>query len=159
MTRNRKQLSLLREIRIQEKALRDSTAHTLARAFRHFNRAFGRALERFGLSGEQAHILTVLWVQGPKTIGDLQRALALSSPTLTGAIRRMEDAGLVRREPNAKDRRSWRIVPVEWDEGRKHDMFAAIVGVETAGFSALSRAEQKTLRGLLTRVITTLEGD
>jgi len=40
-------------------------------------------------------VLSVLWLEGPLTIGELQAILALGSSTLTGTIDRMEKAGLV----------------------------------------------------------------
>ena len=47
--------------------------------------------------------LMVLWLDGPKKVGALQKLLALSSPTLTGALDRMEAAGLVRRRRERRD--------------------------------------------------------
>jgi hypothetical protein len=46
---------------------------------------------------------------------ELQRIVMLSSGTLTGAIDRMERAGLVRRVADADDGRAWRIEPAAPD--------------------------------------------
>src|SRR6266481_2389479 len=94
---------------MQDDRLDNALGYALVRAFRHVNRAHNRALLPFELSAEQAHILLVLWLTGPMKIGDLQRSLVLSSGTLTGAIDRMEKAGLVRRVPDPDDGRAWRI--------------------------------------------------
>ena len=83
-----------------------SLSHAIVRLFRLVNRATNRAVADFELSGEQAHVLIALWEMGPITIGALQRELALSSATLTGAIDRMEEAELVRRVPAPGDRRA-----------------------------------------------------
>jgi DNA-binding MarR family transcriptional regulator len=147
----------MQDIRVQEERLRRSTAHALARVFRKLNRAFGRALRPLGVSGEQAHVLALLFTEGPQTIGQLQRGLSLSSPTLTGAIRRMEDEGLVEREPLPEDRRSYRIAPPRWDRRRKQRLYQAILATEEAGFAALAAAERRTLHELLARVDAALD--
>src|SRR5262249_7226068 len=68
--------------RMQDDRLARSVGWALVRAFRTVNRATGRVLQAYGLSAEQAHILVVLWFEGPKKVGELQRTLALSSGTL-----------------------------------------------------------------------------
>jgi DNA-binding MarR family transcriptional regulator len=142
---------------MQEDRLRRSIAHALARTFRAQNRAFGRALKPFGISGEQAHVLALLFVEGPQTIGQLQRELSLSSATITGAIRRLEEAELVRREDHPGDRRTSRIAPAPWSDQKKRRLFGAILAQEDEALSALTRAERETLRELLERVRGTLE--
>jgi DNA-binding MarR family transcriptional regulator len=142
----------MQDIRIQEDRLRRSTAHALARVFRKFNRAYGRALKPLGVSGEQAHVLALLWTEGAQPIGQLQRGLSLSGPTLTGAIRRMEEAELVRREPQEGDRRSYRIAPPPWDTRRKQRLFHTLLTLEDTMLAVLSAAERRTLHDLLARV-------
>jgi DNA-binding MarR family transcriptional regulator len=58
-----------------------------------------------GLSGPQFFILRELFLQQPKTIGELSKALELSNSTVTGIIDRMERRGLVQRKRDEKDRR------------------------------------------------------
>src|SRR5216110_2372951 len=96
---------------MQDDRLRASLGNALVRLFRLVNRAHGRALKPHEVSTEQAHILSILWIDGAMTIGRLQKLLALSSPTLTGAIDRMEAQGLVRRVPSPDDRRAMLIEP------------------------------------------------
>src|SRR5688572_19792290 len=96
---------------MQDKALKSALGYALVRAFRQVNRAHNRALKPLGISAEQAHILLVLWREGPLKVGELQKTLALSSPTLTGALDRMERSGLVRRVADPGDRRAFRIEP------------------------------------------------
>src|SRR5438067_12983840 len=140
-----------------EDRLRRSIGHSLARAFRAVNRAFGRALQPFGISGEQAHVLTLLFVEGPMTIGQLQRELSLSSATITGAVRRLEEAELVRREDHPEDKRTSRIAPARWSDARRRKLYGAILEAEDAGLAALTAAERAVLRELLERVRSTLE--
>src|SRR5437870_1903056 len=96
---------------MQDERLRKSLGNALVRLFRLVNRAHGRALKPHEVSTEQAHILSILWIEGAMTIGRLQRMLALSSPTLTGALDRMEGQQLVRRVTPPEDRRASVVEP------------------------------------------------
>ena len=98
--------------RIQDTRLFDSVPHVVTRLFREQNRLFGRADEAFGISAEQAHLLVLLWRDGPLSMTELGQKAALSSGTLSAAIDRMETAGLVRREADAVDRRGVRVVAI-----------------------------------------------
>ena len=89
----------MRDTRLRDVRLRGSVANVLARVFRQQSRLYNRALKPLGLSSMQAHILMVLWLEGPMTIGELQATLAISSATITGAADRMEKSELLRRVP------------------------------------------------------------
>jgi len=132
--------------------LRRSLGYALVRAFRAVNRASNRALKRYGLSAEQAHILLVLWLEGPMRMTDLQRIVMLSSGTLTGAIDRMERADLVRRVADADDRRAWRVEPVEPEGASRRIIEAALEKIEEDYFAALSASERRELLRLLDKV-------
>jgi DNA-binding MarR family transcriptional regulator len=47
--------------------------------------------------------------QGPMRITNLATAEAVSQPTMTGLVRRLEDDGFVRRTPDANDARAVRV--------------------------------------------------
>jgi hypothetical protein len=96
---------------MQDDRLRASLGNAVVRLFRLVNRVHNRAIAAHGVSAEQAHILSVLWATGPITMGQLQRQVALSSGTLTGAIDRMEAQGMVRRAPSPDDHRAFVIEP------------------------------------------------
>jgi DNA-binding MarR family transcriptional regulator len=93
--------------------------HRLGKLFRVMARVYNKALAPFEVSSVQAHILATLWLGGPLTVGELQARLMLGSSTLTGAIDRMERAGLIVRAPVAGDRRSFMLTPVAWPERRR----------------------------------------
>ena len=71
----------------------------LGKLFRVMARTYNKALVPFEISSVQAHILATLWIEGAMTIGELQAHMMLGSSTLTGAVDRMERAGLVKRQP------------------------------------------------------------
>src|SRR5215469_18414750 len=62
-----------------------------------------------GLGQAEAHILCHLHEAGDSPLADVHRAFAHKRSTLTGVLDRMEEAGLIRREPGSEDRRSYII--------------------------------------------------
>jgi DNA-binding MarR family transcriptional regulator len=141
---------------MQDKRLGASLPHAVVRLFRMVNREHGRALAPLRLSAEQAHILSVLWTQGPQTVSELGRALSLSSPTLTGALDRMEAQRMIRRRASEADGRSYVIEP-RLPAKQRARVEAAIETTSDACFAALTRAERKELLRLLTKATAALE--
>src|SRR4051812_15436065 len=101
--------------------LRDSIPNLVSKLFRSIARIHNRALKGFEISAGQAHVLTILWLEGPMSMGELQGSLALKSSTLTGMIDRMEESGLVRRVEEPGDRRAWRVEPAAWPARKKDE--------------------------------------
>ena len=141
---------------MQDERLRASLGNALVRLFRLVNRMHNRALATHGLSAEQAHILSVLWVLGPMTMGQLQRQVALSSGTLTGAIDRMEREGLVARGPSPEDRRAVVLEP-RVGKRKRTQIEASIEATDAACWCGLSATDRKDLLRLLERAIDQLE--
>lgn len=137
---------------MQDDRLRSSLGYALVRAFRTVNRKSNRALAPLGLSAEQAHILLVLWLDGPLKIGDLQRELSLSSGTLTGAVDRMVEAGLVKRVPDPADKRVWLVESARFDPKKRRAIEKALEGIEEDAFAMLGARERKALLAMLARV-------
>jgi DNA-binding MarR family transcriptional regulator len=144
---------------MQDNRLRDALGFALVRTFRGVNRAHNRALRPFGLSAEQAHVLIALWLEGPMKVGELQRLLALSSATLTGAIDRMEKAGLVRRVPDPDDRRAFRVEPARIEARRRRAVEDTLEETEERCFSTLTGAERRKLYELLGKIMAGLSAE
>jgi DNA-binding MarR family transcriptional regulator len=132
--------------------LERSLGYALVRAFRSVNRASSRALLPYGLSAEQAHILLILWLEGPMKVGELQRVLALGSGTLTGALDRMDKAGLVRRVPDPDDGRVWRVEPAGFGPERRRAVQRTLEVTEAKSFSSLTERDRQELLRLLRKV-------
>jgi len=141
---------------MQDDRLRASLGNAMVRLFRLVNRVHNRAIDRHGLSAEQAHILSVLWALGPITIGQLQRQLALSSGTLTGAIDRMAAQGMVRRAASADDHRAVVIEP-RVPPRKRAQIEAAVDATEREIWGALTAGERQELLRLMTKAIAALE--
>jgi DNA-binding MarR family transcriptional regulator len=136
--------------------LRNLLPHQTVRLFRMVNREHGRALKAIGLSAEQAHILALLWTEGAKTVGELGKALALSSPTLTGALDRMEAQDLIRRVPSGDDGRSY-VIESRASASQRRRALASISRTSEACFGALTRAERVELLRLMTKATDALD--
>jgi DNA-binding MarR family transcriptional regulator len=140
---------------MQDKRLQRSIGYALVRAFRVVNRASSRALLPLGLSAEQAHILIILWFEGPMKVGELQRVLALGSGTLTGALDRLEKAGLTRRVPDEKDKRAFRVEASQKSLAKKEKVRRTLEAMEEELFGPLGTAGQKNLLAMLETIAAT----
>jgi len=70
-----------------------------------------------GMSSTEGHLLTYLRTYAPASIGELVRVFGIKQSTFTSLLDRLEQAGLIRREMNPDDRRSFLIHIT--DAGRK----------------------------------------
>ncbi|MFF8965700.1 MarR family winged helix-turn-helix transcriptional regulator [Streptomyces globisporus] len=77
--------------------------HAASRAFGGYYR---RALKDLGLTYSQYLVMLVLWEQGPQPVKAIGERLHLDSGTLSPLLKRLESAGLVRRERSREDERS-----------------------------------------------------
>jgi DNA-binding MarR family transcriptional regulator len=136
-----------------------SIPHAVVCLFREQNRRFGRAVEPFGVSAEQAHLLTLLWTRGPLSMGELGREAALSSGTLSTAIDRMEAAGLVARVKDPEDGRGVRVHAARWPTAKRERLLSTLLATEQDMLAALSERERSTLYALLSRVLVGLRGE
>jgi MarR family transcriptional regulator, organic hydroperoxide resistance regulator len=73
-------------------------------------------LEPMGLTHPQYLVMLALWQHGPLAIKDLSRLLQLDPGTLSPLVKRLEAAGLVRRDRDPRDERALAIALT--DEGR-----------------------------------------
>ncbi|MFG2604244.1 MarR family winged helix-turn-helix transcriptional regulator [Streptomyces sp. NPDC048514] len=75
-------------------------------ASRAFNGVYRVILKDLGLTYPQYLVMLVLWEQGDLPVKQLGEHLRLDSGTLSPLVKRLEAAGLVRRERSARDERS-----------------------------------------------------
>ncbi|MFJ3279502.1 MarR family winged helix-turn-helix transcriptional regulator [Streptomyces halstedii] len=79
---------------------------SLQAASRAFGGVYRRALRDLGLTYPQYLAMMVLWEEGPLPVKTIGERLHLDSGTLSPLLKRLESAGLVRRERSAEDERS-----------------------------------------------------
>jgi len=82
----------------------------LQRAARALARRFDDALRPYGLTNGQFSLLMALNRAEPPTIAPVAELLAVDRTTLTAALKPLERDGLIKIKPDAKDRRSRRLI-------------------------------------------------
>ena len=83
--------------------LDDQLCFALYAAQRAVTAAYRPLLEELGLTYPQYLVLLVLWERGETTVKALAGALHLDYGTMSPLLKRLESAGLVRRERSAHD--------------------------------------------------------
>lgn len=86
--------------------LDDQLCFALYAAQRAVTAAYRPLLDELGLTYPQYLVLLVLWERGETTVKELAAALRLDYGTVSPLLKRLEAAGLVRRERSARDERS-----------------------------------------------------
>ncbi|MCI8361512.1 MAG: MarR family transcriptional regulator [Clostridiales bacterium] len=121
----------------------------LSRLFHNRMRVAG---EKVGMQEGFRHLLFHLAREDDLTQLDLVRRAHLKAPTVSVALRKMEDAGLVTRTADPEDLRQTRVLLT--DKGRRLDdrMRESIHRTETMAADGLTEEEQQTLRRMLLRV-------
>lgn len=83
-----------------------SPLHKASRQISMYLEAHTREL---GVNPIEGHVLTYLRSYAPTSIGELVRVFGIKQSTFTSLLDRLEKAGLIRREMNPEDRRSFLI--------------------------------------------------
>ncbi len=111
-----------------------------------------RSIEALGLCGSDFGVLEALLHKGPLPVNVLGRKVLLTSGSITTAVDRLEQRGLVERRPDAEDRRA-RVVHLT-PEGRKliRKAFAGHTADMERAVDVLAPRERLTLVGLLKKL-------
>ncbi|TJZ58845.1 MarR family transcriptional regulator [Streptomyces piniterrae] len=128
---------------------------SLHAASRAFGSVYRDALKDLGLTYPQYLVMLVLWEHGPQPVKTIGEQLRLDSGTLSPLLKRLETAGLVRRERSAEDERSVTIHLT--DAGEELRERALPVPRRMLAATGLTVDELRTLRGLLGRVTSALD--
>jgi DNA-binding MarR family transcriptional regulator len=128
--------------------------------FRKIRRRMDETLAEHDLSYEEWGLLGHLKRPGPpytSTPGKLAQMQGLSSGAMTNRLDRLEEAGLIRRRPDANDRRSLQVELT--DKGQKVwlDTVHAQAAKEAAIGAALNKRELAQLNNLLRKVLSEFE--
>ena len=102
----------------------------------------------YGLSAVQAKVLLQLQPQGAMTMRTLARELQYDASNLTGVVDRLEEMGMVRRQPQPLDRRAKGVVLT--DEGQRvRQAFWERLTSKSGPLGRLDSRDLTSLRGLL----------
>ncbi len=107
-------------------------------------------LEPMGLTHPQYLVMLALWQHGPLALKDLSRLLQLDPGTLSPLVKRLEAAGYVRRDRDARDERNLAIALT--DAGRALRERAERIPEGIVAHLGLPLEELLALQQALTRV-------
>ncbi|MEU8589731.1 MarR family transcriptional regulator [Streptomyces sp. NPDC048664] len=128
---------------------------SLHAASRAFNGVYRVVLKDLGLTYPQYLVMLVLWEHGDLPVKRLGEHLRLDSGTLSPLLKRLEAAGLVRRERSAEDERSVRVHLTR--EGADLKRLAARVPRRIAAATGFDVAEILDLQARLDRLTAALD--
>ncbi len=118
-------------------------------------------LQRHGLTTAQAEILRLVMLsrsQGESlNQKDIETALRLKNPTVTGTLNRLEAKGLIRRESDPRDGRRKLIRPTEKALAAHVEVGRAFLLWEQRLLTGIGPREQEQLLGLLDRVLENIQ--
>ncbi|MBG0739770.1 MarR family transcriptional regulator [Paeniglutamicibacter antarcticus] len=111
-------------------------------------------LQELGLTYPQYLVLLLLWERDGASVRELGEELALDSGTLSPLLKRLEAAGLVRRQRSVDDERRMQVHLT--DDGDALRERAAAVPQQLAEAAGLESGELDQLRGTLSRLTAAL---
>jgi DNA-binding MarR family transcriptional regulator len=123
-------------------------------------REMDETLESFGLNFGEFKVLGSLLLAGPPyrlSPGELARREELSSGAMTNRLDRLEEADLIRRLPDPRDRRAVQVELTQAGRRTWEEAFAAQAEKEALVASALTKREKKELNALLRRLMIAFE--
>jgi MarR family transcriptional regulator, organic hydroperoxide resistance regulator len=131
--------------------LESQVCFALSVAARNVVAVYRPFLEPMGLTHPQYLVMLALWQHGPSSVKRLSALLQLDPGTLSPLVKRLEQAGLVRRDRDPRDERSLAIALTE--EGRALRARAQRIPAGIVERLGMDLAELTALHGALTRVI------
>jgi DNA-binding MarR family transcriptional regulator len=132
-------------------ALERQVCFALSVAARNVVAVYRRFLEPMGLTHPQYLVMLALWQHGPLAVKDLSRRLQLDPGTLSPLVKRLEVAGLVRRDRDPRDERALAIALT--DRGLELRARAEAIPAGIVENLGMPVEELQALHGALTRVI------
>jgi DNA-binding MarR family transcriptional regulator len=148
------------EIRPRQEMQPYQVTARISRIGQHIARRQEDAFGRFGLNRGEVGVLGALRLAGPRqelSPTRLFKGLMLSSAGMTSRLDRLERRGYVKRKPDPDDRRG--VLVELTDAGREilDQAVSANTGREKGMLANLTKQEQRTLAGLLKKLLAGLE--
>ncbi|MBL3670773.1 MarR family transcriptional regulator [Streptomyces sp. M2CJ-2] len=127
-------------------------SHAIFRVARLHRMLAGQLLRRVGLHPGQELVMMQLWDLGPQRQTDLVRLLGSDAATMTRTVKRLENAGFVRRRPSATDKRATIIEPTAASLALRKEVEQVWAELEDSVTAGLDPDEQDTAIRILARI-------
>lgn len=131
---------------------RGPISHAIFRVARAHKMVAGHLLREVGLHPGQELVMMELWQHGALRQGDLARRVGSDAATMTRSVKRLEQAGFVRRIPSTTDRRSVMVEPTPASVALRRQVEAIWAELEGAVAGDLSPAERDQALASLVRL-------
>lgn len=124
-------------------------SHAIFRVARLHRMIAGQLLRPLGLHLGQELVMMHLWELGPQRQTDLVRLVDSDAATMTRSIKRLENAGFVRRRPSPDDKRAVIIEPTAASQALRREVERIWAELESASTGDLTPDQQaETLHAL-----------
>ena len=132
--------------------LQEQIGHLLRRAHQRATQIFLEAFEEAGLTPTQWAALAMLAEEGSASQNALGRMTAMDPATIQGVIRRLEERGLITREPDPDDKRRTKLRLSE--EGRRiaEDSTPLGASVTAKTLAPLTAEERRAFLRMLAKI-------
>jgi DNA-binding MarR family transcriptional regulator len=118
--------------------------------FLHGKPRFAAIAQEFGLHPGQAIVVRLL--AEPRPMGELAEAMHCDNSNITGIVDRLEERGLVERQPAEYDRRV-KLIALTPDGTHLREALNTRVAEPPEALTRLSAEDQRTLRDILRRAV------
>jgi DNA-binding MarR family transcriptional regulator len=134
----------------------ESLAFGVGAMARRFDRELRAAFREHGVLPGQFPVLQVLYEADGLTQAELTRAIDVEQPTMAGTLRRMEQAGLVRRAPDTADGRRAGVFLTDRARELQGPLTEAARAVNRRAVRGLSAEERALLYSVIERASANL---
>lgn len=129
--------------------LERSVGYQVRMTHRLVQRALQVRIERHGVTLGMWYFLRALWHEDGITQSDLSSLIGTMEPTTLSAVVSMEQAGLVRREPHATDRRKVNVFLTDKGRALEVDLLPEGISVVQTAVASFSEREIDLMLKLL----------
>ncbi|MFI1731061.1 MarR family winged helix-turn-helix transcriptional regulator [Streptomyces acidicola] len=126
--------------------------HAIFRVARLHRLLAAQLLRRVGLHPGQELVMMQLWDLGPQRQTDLVRLLGSDAATMTRTVKRLENAGFVRRRPSETDKRATIIEPTTASLALRNEVELVWAQLENSVAAGLAAEEQDNMIRVLDRI-------
>jgi len=108
-------------------------------------------------NGAQGKILYVLWQKEGISIVELSKAVGLAKTTLTSMLDRMEESGLIQRQPAPEDKRKSLLFLTDRARGLQSKYDEVSEKMNEIYFEGFTKQDIERFEGYLQRVLTNIQ--
>lgn len=137
--------------------LDDTLGFSIHKTTVRLRQSLGQNLRPFELTPEQFGVLGRLWENEGLSQRELADQLFKDKPTITRMLDKLHERGLVRREPDRRDRRIFRVFLTDQGKALEAPITEALKGFRQRAYRGFSQDEQDGLKAQLDRIFGNLE--